>query len=102
MSLWRIAIDEATGRTLGAPEALTLPTLWSGRYSLASDGRRVAFESLDWRSTLHRVAFDPTAERTSGVPLAVFQSTGRPIRDHRLSPDGQWIVFSRSEAASSS
>ncbi len=96
MSLWRVAIDEASGRTLGAPEALTLPTLWSGRYSLASDGQRIAFESLDWRSTLHRVAFDAAAERTSAAPLAVFQSTGRPIRDHRVSPDGQWIVFSRS------
>jgi Tol biopolymer transport system component len=96
MSLWRIPIDEKTGRRLGEPEALTLPTLWSGRYSLARDGRRIAFESLDWRSTLHRVAFDPAAETTAGVPLSVFQSTGRPIRDHRLSPDGQWVVFSRS------
>jgi Tol biopolymer transport system component len=96
MSLWRVAIDEATGRTLGEPEAITLPALWSGRYSIASDGRRIAFESLDWRSTLHRVALDPLAERTSGAPISVFQSTGRPIRDHRVSPDGQWIVFSRS------
>ena len=96
MSLWRIAIDEQTGRTLGEPEALTLPALWSGRYSIASDGRRIAFESLDWRSTLHRLAFDPVSEKTSGTPLSVFQSTGRPIRDHRVSPDGQWIVFSRS------
>jgi Tol biopolymer transport system component len=96
MSLWRIAIDEATGRTRGEPEALTLPALWSGRYSLASDGRRIAFESLDWRSTLHRLAFDPVAETTSGAPLSVFQSTGRPIRDHHVSPDAQWIAFSRS------
>jgi Tol biopolymer transport system component len=95
MSLWRVAIDEATGRTLGPPEPLTLPTLWSGRYSLAGDGRRIAFESLDWRSTLHRVAFDPEGEKTTGAPLSVFQSTGRPIRDHRVSPDGQWVVFSR-------
>jgi len=96
MSLWRVAIDEASGRALGAPEAITLPTLWSGRYSLASDGQKIAFESLDWRSTLHRVAFDAASEKPTGAPLAVFQSTGRPIRDHRVSPDGQWIVFSRS------
>jgi eukaryotic-like serine/threonine-protein kinase len=96
MSLWRVAIDEATGRTLSPPEPLTLPTLWSGRYSLSRDGKRIAFESLDWRSTLHRQAFDPAAERTVGAALSVFQSTGRPIRDHRISPDGQWVVFSRS------
>jgi Tol biopolymer transport system component len=96
MSLWRVPIDEATGRSLGPPEPLTLPTLWSGRYSLARDGKKVAFESLDWRSTLHRVAFDEAAEKTVGAPLSVFQSTGRPIRDHRISPDGQWVVFSRS------
>jgi Tol biopolymer transport system component len=95
MSLWRIAIDEASGRALGEPEALTTPALWSGQYSLARDGRKIAFESLDWRSTLHRVAFDPVREQTLSAPLPVFRSTARPIRDHAVSPDGQWIAFSR-------
>jgi dipeptidyl aminopeptidase/acylaminoacyl peptidase len=30
-----------------------------------------------------------------GAPLPVFRSTARPIRDHDVSPDGQWIAFSR-------
>jgi len=69
MSLWRIAIEETSGRALAEAEALTTPALWSGQYSLASDGRRIAFESLDWRSTLHRVAYDPVREQTIGAPL---------------------------------
>ena len=94
MNLWRVPIDETTGRVLGAPEALTTPASWSGHYSLASDGKRIAFESLDWRSTLLRVAFDPVAEKTVGSPVPVLRTT-QPIRDHQFSPDGEWVAFTR-------
>jgi tricorn protease len=95
MSLWRVPIDEATGRVTGALEPLTTPSLWAGHYSLASDGKRISFESLDWRSTLHRVRFDAGAGKVTGVPVPVFRSTGRPIRDHAVSPDGEWVAFNR-------
>jgi hypothetical protein len=70
-----------------------LPTLWSGRYSLAGDGRG-SLSGLDWLSTLHRVAFDPTAGNERR-PLAVLEHEAGRSRP-RISPDGQWIVFSRS------
>ena len=92
MNLWRVKIDEKSGRVLAPPEPMTTPSLWSGEMSFSRDGKRVAYASLDWRSTLLKVAFDPEAEKTVGPPLPVFKST-QPIRDHQVSPDGEWVAF---------
>ncbi|MEO6324129.1 MAG: protein kinase [Thermoanaerobaculia bacterium] len=92
MNLWRLPIDEETGRVLGEPEAMTSPSLWSGEISFSKDGSRVAYSSLLWRSTLFRIGFDPKQEKVVGAPSPVLKST-QPIRDHRVSPDGQWVAF---------
>ncbi len=95
MNLWRLPIDEASGRVLGEPEAMTTPSLWSGDISFSRDGTKVAYGSLLWRSTLLRVAFDAKEERIVGAPVPILKST-QPIRDHRVSPDGQWVAFMQS------
>ncbi len=92
MNLWRVAIDESTGDVRGEPEPLTTPSLWSGGFSFSRDGRHMAYASLDWRSTLYRVPFDPDSETLTGPAEPLRRST-RPMRDHELSPDGQWIAF---------
>jgi Tol biopolymer transport system component len=95
MNLWRVAIDERSGRVLGEPEPVTTPSTWSGSIAFSRDGSRMAFASLDWRSTLLKVEFDPARETLVGAPTAVLKSM-RPIRDHELSPDGQWVAYSES------
>jgi eukaryotic-like serine/threonine-protein kinase len=92
MNLWRVAIAEATGRVLGEPEPITTPSNWSGEMSFSRDGTKIAYASLDWRSSLFKVAFDPKTETTSGPPVPILKGT-QPIRDHQLSADGQWIAF---------
>ena len=77
---------------LSKPEPVTTPSTWSGYLSFSRDGSRLAFASLDYRSTLLRVPFDPAREVITGPPLPVLKGT-RPIRDHELSPDGNWIAF---------
>jgi dipeptidyl aminopeptidase/acylaminoacyl peptidase len=94
MNLWRVAIDERSGRLLGAPEPQTTPAGWSGAFSLSRDGRRIAFETLDWRSTLLHVPFDAVAEKITGPPEAILHAT-QPVRDHEISPDGQQVAFTR-------
>jgi len=91
MNLWRIAIDEASGRVLGEPEPMTTPSLWSGELSFTRDGRRFAFSSLDWRSSLYKAELDPKAQKV-GPPVPILRST-QPIRDHQVSPDGKWVAF---------
>ncbi|HKA37999.1 MAG TPA: protein kinase [Thermoanaerobaculia bacterium] len=92
MNLWRVAIDESSGRVLGEPEPVTSPSLWSGEVSFSRDGKRFAFSSLDWRSSLFKLEFDPLQQRTVGLPVPILRGT-LPIRDHQLSPDGKWVAF---------
>jgi Tol biopolymer transport system component len=94
MNLWRMPIDEATGRVLGPPEAVTVPATWAGPLSFSRDGRRLAFATLDWRSTLQKVAFDAASGTIHGSPQRFLSST-QPIRDHEVSPDGQWVAYAR-------
>jgi len=94
MNLWRVAIDEASGKPQAEPEPLTTPASWSGAFSLSRDDRKLAFETLDWRSTLLRVAFDPVAEKVVGNPMPILRST-QPMRDHEISPDGSQVAFTR-------
>jgi Tol biopolymer transport system component len=92
MNLWRVPIDEASGRVLGQPEPVTTPSLWTGSISFSGDGSRFAYESLEWRSNLLKVGFDPRTETILGPPMPVLRST-QPIRDHQVSPDGRWVAF---------
>jgi Tol biopolymer transport system component len=93
MNLWRIAVDESSGRTLGDPEPLTTPTGWSGNFEFAADGRSLTFADQDERSTVWAVPFDPSAGTTAGPPRQVLQ--GRAINSIDLSHDGGTIVFSQ-------
>jgi len=92
MNLWRVAIDEATGKVGGEPEPVTTPAAYAGRMSFSRDGSLMAYASLDWRSTMLRQSFDPAREQITGPPTPMFRGS-RPVRDHAISPDGQWIVF---------
>lgn len=95
MNLWRVAIDERSGRLRSEPEPVTTPSSWSGPLSFSRDGSRMAFASLDWRTTLQRQRFDPAREALVGPPTPLLKGS-RPIRDHDMSPDGQWVAFNES------
>ena len=60
--------------------------------SFSKDGSVLAFASLEWRSTLLRQGFDAARESLAGPPTMILRGS-RPIRDHEISPDGQWIAF---------
>jgi Tol biopolymer transport system component len=92
LNLWRIPIDEASGRVLGEPEPVTTPSVWSGSPSLSHDGGSLVYSSLEFRSTLLRVGFDPDREQIVGSAVSVIRST-LAIRDHAVSPDGQRVAF---------
>jgi len=92
MNLWRVPIDEGSGRVLGLPEPVTTPSIYSGGIAFSRDGSRMAFASLDYRSTLFKVGFDLASGSIVGTPTPVLKSR-RPIRDHEVSPDGEWVTF---------
>ena len=68
MNLWRVRLDEKSGRVLSQPEPMTTPSLWSGELSFSRDGARLAYASLDWRSTLLKAGFDPVSGTFTPLP----------------------------------
>ena len=92
MNLWRVAVDERSGKVLGDPEPITTPFPWRGPLSLSQDARRIVYATAEGRTTLERYVFDPDAREVVGrsepVPLGV-----RDVRFFDLSPDGRWLVF---------
>ncbi len=92
MNLWRVPIDEPTGKTLGPPEPQTLPAADVSGFSLSRDGKRLAYVVVDQTFSIVRAGFDRAAGRLSGAPVEALQTSQR-ISNPSLSPDGQWIVF---------
>ena len=45
LNLWRVPIDEQSGRTLGPPEAITTPSPYVAHLSFSADGRRLVYAS---------------------------------------------------------
>ncbi|HVE66397.1 MAG TPA: protein kinase, partial [Thermoanaerobaculia bacterium] len=92
MNLWRLAIDEETGRTSGPAETVMTPTTWSGQYSFSADGRQLVFQSVDYKTDMARVGFDAAAGRVTGSPEPVLRGS-REVVTIDLSPDGQWVTM---------
>jgi eukaryotic-like serine/threonine-protein kinase len=92
MNLWRIGIDERSGRVAGAPQKATLPADWVGPATLGRDGRHLVYEAKVTLPGIIRIPFDPAAGKVDGPPTEIFRSS-LPMLPFEVSPDGEWIVF---------
>jgi len=92
MNLWRVPIDEASGRVRGEPQPITASQQACTLPSLSRDGRQIAYASDGSRATLEKVAFEPTMGRISGAPTSIVQTSG-VIVVCDASSDGTWLVY---------
>jgi eukaryotic-like serine/threonine-protein kinase len=92
LNLWRVAIDEETGRARGEPEPITLPSARVGIFGLSRDGRHIAYETIAPLDSLVRIAFDERGEKLAGEPTILFRSSMQ-LADPDVSPDGDWLAF---------
>jgi len=92
MNLWRVPIEEQTGRVLGPPEAVTTPSPYSAQLSFSLDGQRLAYSQIVRRANLQQVGFDPDKETVTGQPVWITQGS-RSANTPHLSPDGEWLAF---------
>ena len=95
MNLWRVPVDEESGRVLGEPEPVTSSPLSLGLVSLSRDGRKIVYGTNESKSNLERIALDPSRGEVVGSPAPVTQGS-RAVRSASTSPDGQWIAFDTS------
>jgi Tol biopolymer transport system component len=92
MNLWRVPIEEQTGRVLGPAEAVTTPSPYSAQLSFSLDGRRMVYSQILSRGNLQQVGFDPDKETVTGQPIWITQGS-RWANTPNLSPDGGWLAF---------
>jgi Tol biopolymer transport system component len=92
MNLWRVPIDEATGRRLGEPEPIITPAPFLAHPSVSADGRRIAYTSVSQTSNIQRLALDPAALTANGEPSWV--TTGSRLwANPDPTQDGDRVVF---------
>jgi Tol biopolymer transport system component len=92
MNLWRIAVDESSGRPRGAPEPVTAGVQASaGLPRLSRDGSRLVFQSRVAAVNPVAIPFDPSRERAGTPTLLDTQNNVRIPND--VSPDGKQIAF---------
>ena len=92
MNLWRIAVDQSSGRVLGAPEPVTAGVQASaGLPRLSKDGSRLAFRSRVASVNPVAIPFDPVTMR-AGEPFVL--DTQNNIRiPSGMSPDGKQLAY---------
>ena len=98
MNLWRVPIDERTGKTLGKPELVPTPSAFSQHISFSADGKQLAFVDLRPRFRLVRVAFDPTREALTGE-VSIITETSWRIHYLDVSPDGSLLAYNSTVGA---
>ena len=96
MNLWRVAMDEHSGKPLGPPESALLPTRFAAHFNFARDTGALAYAGVDVSDSLWRVPFDPVSPRVTGDPTAIIGGAMLLLRFEGtpISPDGKWIAFS--------
>jgi Tol biopolymer transport system component len=92
MNLWRVPIEEQTGKVLGPPEAVTTPSPYVSHLSFSRDGHRMVYVSMIRSGNLRRVAFDPVKETVIGQPILITEWSRLALVPD-LSPDGEWLTF---------
>ncbi|HSP13315.1 MAG TPA: protein kinase [Thermoanaerobaculia bacterium] len=92
MNLWRIPMDEQSGKAAGAPGPITTPAPFLAHPTVSADGRLVAYSSTLMTQNVQKLLFDPDAIEVRSEPFNV--TTGsRNWSSPDPSPDGSTVVF---------
>jgi Tol biopolymer transport system component len=91
-NLWRLPIDERSGRVQGKPEPVTTSGEASMLLSLSRDGRHIVYTSDETRTILEKVAFEPASGAVASPAVAVAQ-TADMIATLDASRDGRWLLY---------
>ena len=89
MNLWRIPIEESTGRVLGPAEPLSLPAREVGGIAVARNGQ-IAFVDRRTTHAIDRIVFDAGGQ-VVGKPEPIYEGS-QEMADLDLSPDGRMLA----------
>ena len=92
MNLWRVPIDESTGKTLGPAEPVVLPAREVGFFALSRDGSRAAYVVRENTYSIDRLRFDFSTGKLVGSPETIIGGS-QEMADMGAAPDGSFVVF---------
>jgi Tol biopolymer transport system component len=92
MNLWRMAIDEETGRARGEPEPIVTPAPFLAHPTISADGAHLAYSSVLLTTNIQRLGLDSSTAMPVGDPVWV-TSGSRLWSSPDPSPDGQFVVY---------
>ena len=90
MNLWRIRVDEHSGKTGGSPQPVTTPASYVRFLSWSADGSKFLYSQSQNRISLSSIEFDPARLEAVGAPAAAGGNNN--IGNFSISPDGSKIV----------
>jgi serine/threonine protein kinase len=91
MNLWRVSIEESTGRLLGVPEPAHLPNSCQ-QVSFARNGHGLIYGQNTRSENLWEIDFDPVSGRTKGEARPLTQGLKR-YTYFSLAPDEKSFVY---------
>jgi Tol biopolymer transport system component len=92
MNLWRVAIDESTGRLRDAPEPATLPSNNCQHVSIARNGSGLVYGQSTRSENVWEIGFEPARGEVIGAALFLTQGLKR-YAFFSLAPDEQSFVY---------
>ena len=92
MNLWRVEIDEASGRPRGDPQPITTPASFVGHLSISTDGRRIVFASVARSANVNALPLNAADGTVAGAARTVTSGT-RTWSNPDPSPDGRSVAF---------
>jgi len=91
MNLWRVSIDEVSGRPIGEPEPLITPAPFLAHPSISADGRRIAYTAKVETRNIQKLTLDPATATVKGEPTWVTTGSGTWANPDP-SQDGESVV----------
>ena len=93
MNLWKVKIDEGTGKILSDLEPLITPSLFCETARMSKDGEKIVYVSGETRENIYKVNFNPKSEKVTGLPVPVTEGSKQFVYLD-ISPDNKWIAVS--------
>ena len=91
MNLWRVRMDEESGKARGEAEPVMLPSRFGAHFTLGKHGTRMLYASIDQKDSLRIVGFDPATGAVAGNPRPVLGGTFL-VFSSALSPDARFAA----------
>lgn len=92
MNLWRVPIDESSGRVTGQIEPATLPSANSQHISFSADGRTLVYVEVNRRENTFQIGFNPVTNSVVVQPVQLTHGIRR-FSSSEISPDEKSLVF---------